>query len=76
MCLCVFQLLNHYLDIPIQVRIIRSIHQELLPIRPEQPHEKYYFQQFNLDYVYPCLLASVHSGTLMLKINVGKKSYA
>lgn len=76
MCLRVFQLLKHYLDIPIRVRICQSIHRELLPIRPEEPHEKYYFQQFNLDYVYPCLLASVHSGILMLKINVGKKNHA
>lgn len=75
MCLRVFQLLKH-LDIPIRVRICQSIHRELLPIRPEEPHEKYYFQQFNLDYVYPCLLASVHSGILMLKINVGKKNHA
>ena len=76
MYLGVFQLLKHYLGIPIQVRISQSIHRELLPKRPEEPHEKYYFHQFNLDYVYPCLLASVHSGILMLKINVGKKNYA
>lgn len=61
------QLLKHRLDILNTIRILQSIHQELLPKRPEKPHEKYYFQQFNLDYVYPYLLASVHSGTLMLK---------
>lgn len=64
MRLNVFQLLKHYLDVSKQVRIIQSIQQELLPIRSEKPHEKYYFQQFNLDYIFPCLLASVHSGTL------------